>query len=468
MSVLLLAATLAATAAPVGTHPSTWWDETVYTETGRPVWFRVHYPATSDQYGSDADPTSGPYPVVLWFHGYLGQAWMYQTVADAVASKGFVVINMDVEITTFMDPYVLGELGLFALEAVEGWSVEPGHWMEGMTDGGALTVIAHSMGGIAMAHAVDLEPRISTVIGFSPYRDDDHQWDAYRDFGGAALLLTGDEDETSPPEMVRGEWFDDLDAPGRGVYGVMLGTGHQAVTDVEFEEAALTDAEQLEVSTTVAAAFLDAQVTGDEDAWDALLCTPPTPWDALASQSHDVVTSAAIASDSLVRLGLAGAGAREAVIYLSTAPGETETEHGTIALHEAVVATRVALPDGAGCQDLTLDEDVAGQAWVQVALVGEDDVQLGRVIDLFGTGATTPDDDPDEEEPEDTGPGTDDAPGDTGPHDDTDDTGPRGRSPAASGAREMGGCACSASGAALPATLALLPALVVARRRRRA
>lgn len=368
---------------------------------------------------------------------------------------------------------MLGELGLFALDAVEGWSADSGHWMAGMTDGGDLGVIAHSMGGIAMAHTVDLEPRVQRVIGFSPYRDGDHQWDAYAGFTGSALMLTGDEDKTSPPEMVRDEWYADLDQPARGVYGVMLGTGHQAVTDIEFEEAALTDAEQMQVSADVAEAFLLAEHFDDEDAWHTLLCDPPTPWFEQASAGRDAVTSVAIESDALVRLGLAGAGAREATVYVATAPGGTETEHGVIGLHEATVATQLTLPEGVGCLDLALYEDVAGIAWVQVAFAHEGDVQLGRVVDIFETGATTP-----EDEPGDDGGGTggDDGGGTGGGEDgggtDGDAGGTGGQtdtpagSTAADDARERGGCACASTGAGGAAGLALLPLLAVARRRR--
>ena len=427
-----------AAAAPVGTFPTATWYETVYTDSGDTIWFQVHYPALSATTGADADPSAGPYPVALMMHGYLGQAWMYQTVCDAVASMGVVVLNLDTETHPWMDPYVLADDTQVAHDWLEEQSAMPGSWLAGMADGGPRIAMSQSMGGIAMARLVELNPRVETVIGFNPYRDGDYLWDAYVDFAGAGLFLTGDEDTTSTPEIVRA-WFDDVDHPRRGLFAVMQGAGHQAATDIELEPATLSDAAQLEATVTVATAFLAAEVFGDEAQYDTLVCSSPQPWTELAANASLPASAAEAVSDSALRMGLVGASGQIAVVYGGTGPGDGETASGNSGLRLPEEIGRIELPDGVACVDLTLPPALAGVAWVQVAYTGADTV-WGRPIDVFETGAAPVD----TGEPEDTGRPTDTA-SEASPGADTAASADGGgEAPAAeAGATPAKGCGCA-------------------------
>jgi dienelactone hydrolase len=378
---LLLSSSGAAQAAEVGTYTTSEWYETLYDTDGNAVWLQVHYPAVSDAYGADADPSAGPYPVIAFMHGYLGEAWMYDTACDTFASMGFVVVNLDTETGAWLDTHALARDARTALGWVDAESTDPSSWLAGMASDGDWTAMGHSMGGIAMAELVDLEPRVQTVVGFSPYRDADYMWDAYADFGGAALLITGDEDDTATPAVVRG-WFDDLDAPSRGLYAVVHGAGHQGITDLDFDEGeALDNDQQLAAEIDLATAFLDAEAFGDEQRYDAVVCDPSFPLADLASRGAAPATSAGRLSDVAARIGLVARAGDTAVIYAGT--GVSSAPEGPSDLAGAVELARVDLPDGVACVEVRLDGEYAGLGWVQAVFEGAEGESVGRAIDVF-------------------------------------------------------------------------------------
>lgn len=325
-----------AAAAPVGTFPTATWYETVYTDSGDTIWFQVHDPAEGASTGADADPSAGPDPVAILMHGYLGQAWMYQSDCDAVASMGVVVLNLDTKTTPWMDPYALADDARAAHDWLEEQSAMPSAWLAGMADEGPR---------IAMARLVELNPRVEVGVGFNPYREAGCLSDAYVDFRGAGLFLTGDEDPTSTPEIVRA-WFDDLDQPRRGLFAVMQGAGHAAATDIDLEPATLSDADQLAATIGVATAFLEAEVFEVEPRYDTLVCSPPRPGAALEARSNHPATSVAGMGAAALRVGLVGAPGQTAIVYGGTGPGSGATAQGSSGLRLPEEIGRFELPAG--------------------------------------------------------------------------------------------------------------------------
>ena len=378
-------------AAEIGTYTTSTWYETIQDADGNPVWFQIHYPSVRASYGAAADPSGGPFPLIGFMHGYLGEAWMYQSACDAFASMGFVVVNMDTESGVWMDPYALADDTQTALEWVEARSAQPDHWLHGMAADTPWTVMGHSMGGIAMASLVDQSARVDVAIGFSPYRDGDYAWDAYADYRGDVLLIGGDEDETATPDVVEG-WFADVDAPSRGLYTLVQGAGHQAITDIELEAATLSNGEELTTDIGLAAAFLSAERFDDEQAYDTLVCTPPTPLADLAGDATTPATAAVAVDASHLRLSLGGAPGDEAVVYAGTGPGEGTTPDGVVGLAAPVEIARLPLPEGVLCAEVSLPEALAGVAWLQVVHVRADGTALARLIDVYGADSATGDD----------------------------------------------------------------------------
>lgn len=374
-----------AAAAPVGTHTTASWDAWVTGPDGRTVWYAIHYPAVSSAYGADADPSAGPFPLAVLVHGYLGQAWMYATAAEALASKGMVVLLPDTETGPVLDPAALAADAQVLLQWADARSAEPTHWLAGMAAPGPWTAMGHSMGGIAIAHLADREPRVEALVGFAPYRDDDHLWDAYTTFGGHAFLIGGDEDETSTPAIVGG-WLDDMDAPATGLLGVIRGAGHQAITDLAFESHTLDEDTQLALNLDLAGHLLDAAATGDRQALHPALCGFAPGFNPLASRSAaPVLTVAADAPDRLT-LGLAAFPGDTLALYAGAGPGRSTTPDGVLGLADAVPLARVALPTGADCVTLDLDPALAGVAFVQGVVADDGPLRTTEIRDVFGTG----------------------------------------------------------------------------------
>jgi len=416
LMVLLFAVLSPARAAPVGTYTVSSWDFAIDGGEARTVYFKIHYPAVGTHYGADADPSGGPFPVVGFMHGYLGSAWMYTDTADALASMGAVVVNLDIETTVSINTTRMA-LGMEALLWwVDDSSQDPDHWLSGMSDGGDWSVGAHSMGGVALAELVGLEPRVQTVIGYMPYEPDGEQWLPYESFTGTALMLAGSEDETSTPDMVA-LWHERLSVADRSLYLELEGAGHQAVSNFEWGGETMSDADQNDLVVALSADLLESTWTADDRLYQSLLCDLSSPAVVHRSKSQRPITIAEPEDDTTVALSIAGRPETEAVVFGGRGPDATETELGTIGLREAVVLGRVPLPEGIACGDFPLPVALAGLGWVQVAHVADDGaVVLGEALDVFGVGdpgaldEPEPDDeDRDEDIPQDDGVGDADA-----------------------------------------------------------
>jgi MYXO-CTERM domain-containing protein len=455
-------------AAEVGSLSSSTWYEVIEAPTGETVWFQIHYPSRSTDYGADADPTAGPYPLVAFMHGHLGQAWMYQSLCDAIASMGFVVVNLDTETGPWLDPEVLAQDAQTALEWVDARSAEPDHWLAGMASDAPWSAMGHSMGGIAMAHLIDQEPRINLAVGFAPYRDEAYVWDAYTTFHGAALMIGGSEDETSTPEIVSG-WLRDVDAPTRGLYISVHGAGHQAVTDIELEAAELTDAEQLAASIELASNFVNAEHNGEEQAYDRLICTPTFTFDTIQSRGTLPATAAVAVDPAHLRLSVVGAVGDTVILYGSAGPGTHDTPDGPLGLHAAVELARLDLPEGAACVEIALPAELEARAWIQAQHIQPTGAVNGRVIDVFETGATAPEPDEDTGTNADTGPTEDNdsaAPAEPQDTSDPDPAAPLAADPQGEASAKGGvGCGCSATPSPLSPLSALLALALLLRRR---
>jgi len=384
-AVLALGLPAPAAAAGIGTFTTSEWYETIYTSDGSPVWFQIHYPAVSDAYGADADPSAGPFPVIAFMHGYGGQAWMYDVACDAFASMGFVVVNLDTETGPFIDTDALAIDAHTALRWADDSSADADHWLAGMVSDDDWTAMGHSMGGIALARLVETEPRVKTIIGFNPYEPEADEPDAYAPFDGSALMLGGTDDTTATPAMVQA-WFDALSAPKRALHLSMVGGGHGAIEDLDWGgDGAMDEDLQQESQIAFAEAFLESEVFGDDDGWRALVCDPMVALETAQSNGTDPVTVARATADTEVELSLAGRLGATAVVYVGAGPGVTQVAEGMeIGLEAAVEVARVPLVDGLACTNVTLPDDLAGAAWVQVAFEDADGVAgLGPALDAF-------------------------------------------------------------------------------------
>ncbi|HMV69590.1 MAG TPA: hypothetical protein PKA64_22300 [Myxococcota bacterium] len=389
---MILLAALMSTAAALDPGPYTvsYRDERFFDGDAGLVWVRVHYPATRRAPGAPADRPDGPFPVAAMMHGWLGSAWMYQEAAAHLASLGVVVVNMDTQTGPFLDIPSFARQTRAALRWAEDRGADPSHWLYGMADGGDFIAMGHSMGGATLAHLTDIEPRVSTLVGFMPYASDDpDDHTAMTVFSGDALYIAGSLDTTSTPDIVH-DWYDRMTETEHGLFVEVDGLGHQAISDVDFGEEPLSNEEQRDIILEIATDFLRAERLGEPDLLQGVLRAPPRPLTDRASHSLDPMTWATPTDPGQATVTVAGPRVGVASVFAGRGPGRTDTPAGPIGLRDAVEVGAVTLADGLGEATVELPPALAGLAWVQALIPYEGSTLIGPAVDVYGVGDPGP------------------------------------------------------------------------------
>lgn len=146
----------------------------------------------------DGDAAAGPWPVVIFGHGFLTPVERYATTLRALAGHGFLVVA----------PRSGGELfpdhAAFAadLSAVIDWleveHVRPDGLLEGRVDLERVAVSGHSMGGGASILAAAEDPRIRTVATLAAADTRPSAVEAAARLTVPSLLIAGELDAIAP------------------------------------------------------------------------------------------------------------------------------------------------------------------------------------------------------------------------------------------------------------------------------
>ena len=112
-------------------------------------------------------PTStGPFPIVIFHHGFQLSAENYLSYGEHLASWGFVVVMPSFFKNSLWSPYTHAELGTMSSEIVDYLSTDILISQKGDVD--TIAVAGHSLGGkIAMYHA-SFDDRIDAVFAIDP------------------------------------------------------------------------------------------------------------------------------------------------------------------------------------------------------------------------------------------------------------------------------------------------------------
>jgi dienelactone hydrolase len=386
---LIACFTVGITAEP-GTFPVSHRDVYFWDAEAGPIWARVHYPATHDREEAPPDTAQGPYPLTAFLHGYFGSAWMYQHAADHFASQGMVVVNMDTQTGVFLDMPSYAREAAAALRWVESQAGVERSWLHDLADGGPLAAMGHSMGGGTLAQLSALEPRIDLLVGFMPYlSEDEAHYRRMGRFDGSALYLAGTSDQTSTPDIVRA-WFDEMSVTRRGLYLNLVDVGHQAVSDIDFDDSPLSDARERSVVLELATRFVQSERFGRTEQLEGVVVTSPQPLAERRSSSVTPFVHARVeASD---RLWLTGAGAFDSrvTVYAGRGPGVTPTVHGELGLRDAVLVAERVAPLGVDEGLVVLPAALEGLAWLQVVFDAGGTVVRSEPLDVFGVGDPGP------------------------------------------------------------------------------
>ena len=165
----------------------------------------VGSPSAGEQPGAAADRRSGPFPLIVFAHGYDASPSTYATLLHAWASTGYVVaapafpravaggpldegdlVNQPADVS-----YVIGQLLAAA---------RPGQPLAGVVDATRIGVAGHSDGAstaVGVGYGVcchDARVRADAVM-----EGDDHTFPMIRSPGPPLLVVQGDSDAINPP-----------------------------------------------------------------------------------------------------------------------------------------------------------------------------------------------------------------------------------------------------------------------------
>ncbi|WP_216320827.1 alpha/beta hydrolase family protein [Deinococcus aestuarii] len=193
-----------------------------------------------------AAPTAqgGPYPLVIFSHGYPGSRYLMSRLAENLASKGYVVASIDHTDSTHADKVAFASTLLnrapddqAVLDALAALSTAGNSFLRGLVDANNTAVVGYSMGGYGALNfagagfasqvlgfvpggalasravgAYRVDPRLKAVVAFAPWGGDAAAraaginnaasfgfWDA-AGLGGLrvpTLFIVGDHDDVS-------------------------------------------------------------------------------------------------------------------------------------------------------------------------------------------------------------------------------------------------------------------------------
>ena len=119
----------------------------------------------------------GPYPIVLFSHGYGGERLYYSNLLAGIASWGFVVVSADylerglaAQALKLMNPpssaqdTAIMRTSLHAVEQASGDAASP---LSGVVDPKRVAAVGHSAGGGTAFNAL-ADPSVKTAVGWAP------------------------------------------------------------------------------------------------------------------------------------------------------------------------------------------------------------------------------------------------------------------------------------------------------------
>lgn len=173
--------------------------------------------------------TEGPFPVVLFAHGYAGWRTLNASLLSDLASWGFVVASTDMpqhrlEALLFRSikpwdaavdvPVLQATLDLVLDEGIEG------HGLAKAVDGGRVAVVGHSVGGGDAYKLLEADDRVDVGVSWN--------YTLPEDVGDKPFMIIGAEGDPVTPDIDAD--FTKLKGPARLV--VLADSGHAAVTDI--------------------------------------------------------------------------------------------------------------------------------------------------------------------------------------------------------------------------------------------
>ncbi len=187
---------------------------------------------TIDAYSGVPGSTAGPFPIVLFSHGYGGERLYYSNLLAGIASWGYVVVSADylerglaaqvLGSTAQPTPALDSSIMTSSLEAVEQASGEPISELHGTADPNRVAAVGHSAGGETAFDAL-ASPQVQTAVGWAP------EGPAGRPSKKPVMIIRATGDTVIPTAQIRREY---AAFPGPVSLVQVAGEGHNTYTDI--------------------------------------------------------------------------------------------------------------------------------------------------------------------------------------------------------------------------------------------
>lgn len=187
---------------------------------------------TVDAYADVSGSKAGPYPIVLFSHGYGGERLYYSTLLTGIASWGYVVVSADylerglaaqvLGTTTTPTPALDSSIMMTSLAAVEQASSDPSTVLHGTADPSRVAAVGHSAGGQTAFDALD-SPKVDTAIGWAP------EGPAGSPSHKPVMIIRATGDSVIPTAQIDREY---KAFPGPRALVQVGGEGHNTYTDI--------------------------------------------------------------------------------------------------------------------------------------------------------------------------------------------------------------------------------------------
>ena len=199
LSALVLAPAASAAIEDPGVLPVGWrdisFDDDIFGQ--GTILARIYYPALDAGRDTPADPSQGPYPLIAFQHGYLGEPRDYDDLCTHLASWGVLVASTGTETGFFADVDQYARDTRSLLHWVDRESGDSQSWLHAMAWDGDWGASGHSMGGGTLGLLIGIEPRVRTIVGLQSAGPEGEGADHMRAFTGIAAQVAGSQQPPS-------------------------------------------------------------------------------------------------------------------------------------------------------------------------------------------------------------------------------------------------------------------------------
>ncbi len=195
LALLLLLITGTAASAQTYSIGSTSITFTDPTRSNRAIETDIYYPASAT--GSNVPVANGPFPVIVFGHGFVMTVAAYQNIWSALVPQGYIVALPKTEGGILPNHTNFGRDLAFVVAALQQAGNTSGNLFNGKI-GSTSAVMGHSMGGGAAMLSVQYNPSITAVAGLAPAETNPSASAAAQQVTIPAMILAGGNDCVTP------------------------------------------------------------------------------------------------------------------------------------------------------------------------------------------------------------------------------------------------------------------------------